>query len=128
MIWDAVRWVVGKSSRSYVKIRNADIVETLSYGLEKGEITMTIKIMKCTCKHDFQDEMYGAGNRVANPMRTGQFRCTVCGAVLGRPSTFRSAKAAAEPVKEERSSHKTSKDKKSKIKPKAQRGLNWGKK
>ena len=40
------------------------------------------KIIKCTCKNDYQDSKYGQGNRVCNatkePDKTG-YRCTVCG-------------------------------------------------
>lgn len=41
-----------------------------------------IKVIKCTCKHEYQDEKYGKGNRVANSMKSTsatKFRCTVCG-------------------------------------------------
>lgn len=64
---------------------------------------MTSKLVKCTCKHAFQDEMYGVGNRVANEMRSGQLSCTVCGATIGTQSitTVTKVKAkdpAAEPA------------------------------
>ena len=41
------------------------------------------KILKCTCQHEYQDEIYGKGNRVHNPLKTSQheqpkYRCTVC--------------------------------------------------
>jgi len=52
---------------------------------------MTTKLMRCTCKHAYQDELYGAGNRVANEMRSGQCICTVCGAVLGSAQTVTQA-------------------------------------
>lgn len=35
-------------------------------------------IVKCACRHQFQDEVYGAGMRVHNPCNKGS-RCTVCG-------------------------------------------------
>ena len=36
-------------------------------------------IIKCGCKHPYQDEVYGQGNRVANPMvKEKTYRCTVC--------------------------------------------------
>lgn len=39
-------------------------------------------IRSCTCKHEFQDQRYGKGNRVFNevPMKNGttELRCTVC--------------------------------------------------
>jgi len=38
------------------------------------------EIIKCECEHPFQDHKYGKYNRVMNPMRTGGYRCTVCGA------------------------------------------------
>lgn len=34
-------------------------------------------IVKCACRHQFQDEVYGAGMRVHNPCNKG-LRCTVC--------------------------------------------------
>ena len=41
------------------------------------------KIIKCTCKHDYQDEKYGKGNRVHNSTSKTEtlkeYRCTVCG-------------------------------------------------
>ena len=37
------------------------------------------KVMVCTCKHEYQDKLYGRGMRVHNPMAVGRFRCTVCG-------------------------------------------------
>ncbi len=40
------------------------------------------KIIKCTCKHDYQDKKYGKGKRVANECTSKsmnkQYRCTVC--------------------------------------------------
>jgi hypothetical protein len=43
---------------------------------------MAVKVLKCNCKHDFQDKNYGPGNRVHNETgKTGRpsWRCTVCG-------------------------------------------------
>jgi len=88
---------------------------------------MTTKITRCTCKHAAQDEMYGVGNRVANEMRNGQLKCTVCGTIQGSQFVARPVKATEEPVvskKEKSDSKKSSKEKK----PKAKRGLKWGKK
>ncbi len=40
------------------------------------------KIMKCYCKHEFQDSRYGKQNRVYNKTKDdGIYRCTVCGKV-----------------------------------------------
>lgn len=45
---------------------------------------MLTKILNCTCNHEFQDERYGKGRRVHNPLKVGakgqtpSFRCTVC--------------------------------------------------
>jgi len=39
---------------------------------------MPTKILKCTCKSDYQDKKYGKGNRVHNIKNEG-CRCTVCG-------------------------------------------------
>lgn len=44
---------------------------------------MEQKIFSCTCKSEFQDSVYGKGNRVFNPKGKGEdlggYRCTVCG-------------------------------------------------
>lgn len=39
---------------------------------------MSCVIKKCDCKHSFQDETYGVGNRVHNVSTKGS-NCTVCG-------------------------------------------------
>lgn len=43
-------------------------------------------IINCDCRHDFQDERYGAGRRVANlrakiEKDEREVRCTVCGRI-----------------------------------------------
>ena len=47
-----------------------------------------LAIVKCDCKNEYQDLMYGKGNRVFNVMNDGKpivpntgpsARCTVCG-------------------------------------------------
>lgn len=38
-------------------------------------------IGKCYCKHEFQDKVYGKGNRVFNEKESKgarEYRCTVC--------------------------------------------------
>ena len=35
-------------------------------------------IAKCDCKHEGQDKIHGAGNRVHNPKAKDETRCTVC--------------------------------------------------
>lgn len=44
---------------------------------------MEQKIFSCTCKSEFQNSIYGKGNRVFNPKGKGEdlsgYRCTVCG-------------------------------------------------
>lgn len=37
-----------------------------------------VEILPCNCKHEFQDETYGKGNRVHNVNTKGQAACTVC--------------------------------------------------
>lgn len=41
------------------------------------------KIVRCSCKHEFQDREYGNGMRVCNGKNKGNkpdgWRCTVCG-------------------------------------------------
>jgi hypothetical protein len=44
---------------------------------------MNANLVKCTCTNAYQDSLYGAGNRVGNPLRSGQLRCSVCGAISG---------------------------------------------
>jgi hypothetical protein len=43
---------------------------------------METMILACTCKHAFQDEQYGKGQRVHNWARkvgtSGAWRCTIC--------------------------------------------------
>lgn len=43
----------------------------------------SITIIKCSCKHKYQDEKYGIGNRVGNNRNSDKHkdeaRCTVCG-------------------------------------------------
>lgn len=60
---------------------------------------MSTKIIRCNCVHKTQDELYGAGNRVANEMRNGQFRCTVCDTIAGSQSV--QTIKAKEPIKEQ---------------------------
>lgn len=59
---------------------------------------MSTKIVKCKCISVFQDQMYGDDNRVANEMKSGQFRCSVCGNIAGSQSVTQVIKK--EPVKE----------------------------
>lgn len=43
------------------------------------------KIIKCTCKHDFQDKEYGNQTRVANiNEKEDSATCTVCGNKVGQ--------------------------------------------
>jgi len=35
-------------------------------------------VLKCDCKHEYQDSKYGAGMRVHNQTKNG-YRCVVCG-------------------------------------------------
>lgn len=41
-------------------------------------------LVNCTCKHNFQDERYGRGVRVANLTKDNKARCTVCGTTKDR--------------------------------------------
>lgn len=66
---------------------------------------MTAQLIKCTCSHVEQDRMYGMGVRVGNETRSAQYRCTVCGNLVGTKTTATAkapvvaATAAAEPAK-----------------------------
>jgi hypothetical protein len=53
---------------------------------------MTAQLIKCTCSHDEQDRLYGKGVRVGNETRSSQYRCTVCGTLIGT-KTVATAKA-----------------------------------
>lgn len=37
-----------------------------------------VRILKCTCEHEFQDSLYGKGMRVHNVTKDGSAACTVC--------------------------------------------------
>jgi len=50
---------------------------TLRINNKIGEAMTVIK--KCDCKHKYQDNKYGKGNRVQNTTLKEKFRCTVCG-------------------------------------------------
>lgn len=42
---------------------------------------VSTKLVKCSCKHDFQNNEYGDGLRLANRCKIAsvpQYRCTVC--------------------------------------------------
>jgi hypothetical protein len=77
-------------------------------------------LVRCNCASPFQDEIYGKGIRVANVTRTGQFRCTVCGAVSGatnlsatQSEKVKTKMSATKPV-EKKEPEKTEKDNKGK--------------
>lgn len=42
-----------------------------------------MKILKCTCKHEFQDSKYGKGMRVHTKKGNGDYVCTVCSTKRG---------------------------------------------
>lgn len=53
--------------------------------VKKKEKMQTVggNVLRCTCKHETQDSIYGFGMRVHTPVRkmaSGSWRCTVCGA------------------------------------------------
>jgi hypothetical protein len=37
-----------------------------------------MKILKCTCKNEFQDSRYGKNMRVHTKRANGSYSCTVC--------------------------------------------------
>lgn len=45
---------------------------------EEGTGKRNVKILKCTCQHDYQDKRYGKGKRVHNRKADGTWTCTVC--------------------------------------------------
>lgn len=40
-----------------------------------------VKAIKCECKSDYQDKVYGKYLRLHNKMINGKWRCTVCAAI-----------------------------------------------
>lgn len=43
---------------------------------------MAVKIIRCDCVHEYQDKLYGKGNRVCNVMKNAdKARCSVCSKV-----------------------------------------------
>lgn len=51
-------------------------------GTSKELSIAPIKILKCSCRSEFQDRKYGKGMRVHNPAKDGaliKYNCTVCG-------------------------------------------------
>ena len=45
-----------------------------------------IKVMKCTCQHEWQDKLRGKGNRVFNyHEKKNVWVCTVCGIEMTEP-------------------------------------------
>jgi len=57
------------------------------------------EIIRCNCKHAYQDKIHGIGKRVGNVMRTGQIRCTVCCTIAGTKETVsKSVTPKAEPI------------------------------
>lgn len=51
------------------------------------------EIRQCTCKHPYQDQLYGALQRVHTP-GTKAWTCTVCGATTPRSGETSSKKEA----------------------------------
>lgn len=45
---------------------------------EIGKIKEGVRIIKCTCQHEYQDLIYGKFMRVHNVSSTGGAACTVC--------------------------------------------------
>lgn len=59
-----------------MKKKQAELIPT---GVQN---TSTTKIATCKCSHKQQDEWYGLFKRVFNKMKSGSWRCTVCGSVI----------------------------------------------
>jgi hypothetical protein len=72
---------------------------------------MTSKIVKCNCAHSMQDEINGVGNRNANEMKDGRFRCTVCGTIHGSGAAT-AVKVKEQPVQQKKAVEKEVVDKK----------------
>lgn len=44
-------------------------------------------ILQCNCNHEFQDAIYGKGNRIHNVTEEGKAYCTVCAPNYSRNKT-----------------------------------------
>lgn len=42
---------------------------------------MATRILKCSCKSEFQDKEYGQGQRICNDNDKDGSKCTVCGTI-----------------------------------------------
>lgn len=71
------------------------------------------EIIKCTCNHPFQDEIYGFHNRAANSMRSGQLKCTVCGTIIGSKSIVPQSDKIAVKIEKSEASKKAKDESKS---------------
>lgn len=62
-------------------INNLDNTSNLVWSNNSYCIGSSKMVMKCTCKHEYQDKKYGKGNRVHNNVNKGKAgaKCTVCG-------------------------------------------------
>ena len=51
--------------------------------MSNEHLSASTKIMACSCKHEYQDQIHGKGMRVHNPASKKPvgitWRCTVCG-------------------------------------------------
>lgn len=45
---------------------------------ERSKVKEGIRILKCTCEHEFQDQLYGPHMRVHNVTKEGNAACVVC--------------------------------------------------
>lgn len=56
-----------------------DMCRISQSGLKNSNNLKFMAIKKCTCVSEFQDGIYGKGNRWCNEMKGNKVRCTVCG-------------------------------------------------
>jgi adenine-specific DNA methylase len=50
---------------------------------------MPTEVRRCNCHNQYQDELYGDGNRLFN-IGIKQLRCTVCGRTITKDTTTKS--------------------------------------
>lgn len=60
-----------------------------------------MRVLRCSCTHEYQDAKYGRGMRMCNPMQSGRgaidgYRCSVCGKELSGGERKASAKQPAD--------------------------------
>lgn len=51
-------------------------------------------VKRCDCENEYQDKMYGKGNRIHNLTKVGAYRCSICTKVKSGGSESSSSKSS----------------------------------